>query len=305
MSTDSNSPEQYEQVPCIYIIENLINGKNYIGRAKNFRTRVASHKSELNLNHHKNIHLQSAWNKYGAENFTFKILEQCPVEQHLEREMYWIEFMDTYERGYNRTVGGDGTLGIKDDIRKKMSNRMKGNKYSVGRILSEETKKKISESNKGKKHNPETIKKIAEKHRGQKRSGETRLKISEANRRRKLSQETKDKIADAHRGKKHSEEHKQLLSDINLRRWENASQSQREAHGISSKRNWENPEYRAHLSAIIKRNGRARRKLTIEQANEIRKIYAQGEIGQQTLARQYNVSKSLIKKIVRGEIYLD
>jgi hypothetical protein len=77
----------------------------------------------------------------------------------------------------------------------------------------EETRKKISEANRGKKRSQETRKKISEANRGKKRSQETRKKISESNRGRKNSQETRKKISEANRGKKRSQETRKKISE--------------------------------------------------------------------------------------------
>lgn len=45
--------------------------------------------------------------KYGLENFTFSILEECPQNKLKEREIYWIKYYNTYRKGYNATRGGD------------------------------------------------------------------------------------------------------------------------------------------------------------------------------------------------------
>ena len=47
--------------------------------------------------------------KYGIENFTFSVIEECSQEQLNEREIYWIEYYDTYKNGYNSTLGGYNT----------------------------------------------------------------------------------------------------------------------------------------------------------------------------------------------------
>lgn len=59
----------------IYQIRNLINDKRYIGFTHKFNARWTDHKKKLNQNRHGNPHLQTAWNKYGSENFVFEILE--------------------------------------------------------------------------------------------------------------------------------------------------------------------------------------------------------------------------------------
>lgn len=76
-------PERYWQVvggmfrknmvAGLYIIENKVNGKRYIGSSINIESRLWHHRSELNRNVHPNGHLQHAWNKYGEDIFEFKI----------------------------------------------------------------------------------------------------------------------------------------------------------------------------------------------------------------------------------------
>lgn len=46
------------------------------------------------------------------------------------------------------------------------------------------------------------------------------------------------------------------------------------------------------------------RKLTFEQAEAIRRLYAAGRGSIRDLARHFNVSRSLVHKIVRGEAYV-
>ena len=81
----------------------------------------------------------------------------------------------------------------------------KGNKYNLGKHRSEETKKKLSEANKGEK-NPMYGKHLSE---------ETKKKLSEANKGKHLSDEAKKKLSEAHTGKHHSEEAKKKLSEAN------------------------------------------------------------------------------------------
>ena len=58
----------------IYKIENLINGKIYIGSSVDLLGRKNAHFSQLNRNIHGNKKLQNSFNKYGKDNFNFKIL---------------------------------------------------------------------------------------------------------------------------------------------------------------------------------------------------------------------------------------
>lgn len=47
-------------------------------------------------------------NKYGCDNFHIELVEECPIESLSEREIYWIDFYNSYKNGYNATLGGDG-----------------------------------------------------------------------------------------------------------------------------------------------------------------------------------------------------
>ena len=95
----------------IYIIENTINNKIYIGQTSvSFKNRLSNHVSELKRNKHCNNHLQRAWNKYGEDNFLFDILEECSKKLLNRREVYWISYYESNnsDYGYNKTPGGEG-----------------------------------------------------------------------------------------------------------------------------------------------------------------------------------------------------
>ena len=44
--------------------------------------------------------------KYGKENFTLEVKEETEGDLLNEREMYWIQYYDSYKNGYNSTIGG-------------------------------------------------------------------------------------------------------------------------------------------------------------------------------------------------------
>jgi hypothetical protein len=69
-----------------------------------------------------------------------------------------------------------------DNWRRKLSEAAKGNKRCVGRVISEETRKKIGDSNRGKRHTEETKRKMSESTKGTFVSEETRQKLSDLNR---------------------------------------------------------------------------------------------------------------------------
>lgn len=106
----------------IYKIENLINGKIYIGQSINIKERWQTHKQLIVKQHLTKDDLRTltyplyqALKKYGLENFDFSVIEECSLDQLDEREKYWIQFYHSYigdplSHGYNLTVGGQGFL---------------------------------------------------------------------------------------------------------------------------------------------------------------------------------------------------
>ena len=91
--------------PGIYKIENLINGKIYIGSASiNFIIRWNSHKNELKNNKHPNIHLQNAWNLYGEENFVFEVIEEVPILENESKKDFKLRLVDDREQYYLDTL---------------------------------------------------------------------------------------------------------------------------------------------------------------------------------------------------------
>lgn len=101
----------------IYCITNLINGKKYIGQSNNVEKRWGKHrKSPFNSkNESYNSPFYQAIRKYGLDNFSFEIIEECKIEELDEKEIYWISFYQTFPpdlgKGYNLTPGGDKNIG--------------------------------------------------------------------------------------------------------------------------------------------------------------------------------------------------
>lgn len=150
-------------------------------------------------------------NKYGFENHTIKILETFTsnILNSTEREKFWIsEYKSNKSRyvdcnGLNLTDGGEGTKGriVSDETKKRMSIVMKGKT-----IMTEDQKRRMDEGRR------RVVKKPV--------SAETRMKISISNKGRKRTDETKELMKRTHvsyfLGKTRSDECKRKLSVANL-----------------------------------------------------------------------------------------
>lgn len=93
----------------IYKITNKVNGKIYIGKTlKTIEGRWKEHLKDYKCSQFEKRPLYSAMKKYDVENFSIEEVEECSSEILSEREIYWIDFYDSFRSGYNATKGGDG-----------------------------------------------------------------------------------------------------------------------------------------------------------------------------------------------------
>ena len=156
----------------IYKITNTVNGKLYIGQTiQKLEKRMYNH-----FNYKGKTAISKAINKYGKENFTYEVIDTAETREELdEKEIYWIKHYNSLvPNGYNLEHGGNKNKVINEETRKKLSEVNKGeNAPWYGKHLTEETKRKLSESHKGKpgywtgkKRDEETIRKISENRKG-------------------------------------------------------------------------------------------------------------------------------------------
>lgn len=83
----------------IYLIENLINNKKYVGQSKNILARWSGHRYDSKT---RDLPLYRAMRKYGIENFKFSILEECSISELSAREDYWMNYYNCFlPNGYN------------------------------------------------------------------------------------------------------------------------------------------------------------------------------------------------------------
>ena len=96
----------------IYKIWNELNDNIYVGQTtQTLESRWKEHIYACNNINHKHSYLYNAMRKYGKQYFHIEKIEQCNDIQLDEREKYWISYYDSYNNGYNMTIGGqDGRL---------------------------------------------------------------------------------------------------------------------------------------------------------------------------------------------------
>ena len=179
----------------IYAIIHTETQRRYVGSSVNIVKRWAAHRSQLKALKHPNRKLQNAWDKYGAEAFQFKVIQQVEnLNELLICEQFFIDNSNSF---YNIRLKAESNLGIKysEEACVKISVAKKG------RVHTDETKAKISAAKKGntnrlgQKPNAETKAKMSVAKKGRIFSDETKAKMSAALKGRVLSDETKAKIA--------------------------------------------------------------------------------------------------------------
>ena len=188
----------------IYRIWNKLTNEHYIGlTTKTLNRRIKQH---IN-NKYNNSHIDSSIQKHGIEQFNYEILKDgiTDIEELNKWEIWYIEFYDSYNNGYNLTLGGGGKVGFNHSEETKQKMR------EAKQNISDETRKKISEANKGKTswnkgktswNKGKTLsenhkRKISDVHMGIKHTEESKQKISEANKDKIVSEETKIKIKES------------------------------------------------------------------------------------------------------------
>jgi group I intron endonuclease len=192
----------------IYKATNKINGKIYIGQTINsLRQRKRGHINSA-LSKHDTSYFHFALRKYGPESFDWETIVEGPgsLETLNELEKHFIQLYNSFEKGYNLTLGGNSNAGFKhsEETKKRLSEMNKGKK------LSNETKRKMSEFQRSKVVPEETRRRISEGHKGLKPSEKTRKKMSESRKGRFVGKNS------PLYGKKFSEEHKRKISEAKI-----------------------------------------------------------------------------------------
>ncbi len=133
----------------IYRATNTINGKCYIGFDSNWPNRMNAHRKAAFYEKASdyNTYFHRAIRKHGWDAFVWEVLFTHPDGHHTKNNMesHFITENDSYNSGYNMTLGGEGTIGLvyTEERRAKLSKALKGKTRSK---LTEEHKARISQS---------------------------------------------------------------------------------------------------------------------------------------------------------------
>lgn len=213
----------------IYKLTHKESGKVYIGQSKHLKRRLSEHRRCEKSDDKKGSQsvIRRAIKKYSFDAFDFEILLYCEEGEYMDMmETKLIQFYDCLvPKGYNVRDGGNKVF-MSEEGRKRVS------KANSGRVVSKETRKKLSESCKrhhlNNPRNEEWSQKLSKSLKGKKKSEEHKQKLSEYRKQyiktnpdsvknmlgKTHSDETKQKMKEKHLGVLHTEESKQKMSSI-------------------------------------------------------------------------------------------
>lgn len=174
---------------AIYMWTNKLNGKRYIGSAKDLKRRLLNYFSVAFISNDLTMPIYRALLKYGYSNFSLTILEVCDLDVVLEREQHYIS---TLNPEYNVCPTAGSTLGKLHTEESKL--KISRTKKNIG----------VGESNSmyGKVHTEEARKLMREAKLGGNLSDETKVKLSKAATGRKFTEEHKANLSASKRNSK-------------------------------------------------------------------------------------------------------
>ncbi len=202
----------------IYIIQNLINNKIYVGQTSKPKVhyRWNEHIRDLKKNNHHNCHLQNAWNTYSEHSFVFYTITIAFTKEDADTlERFYKKWYSDLDLCYNIRDGGEG---MTESDRKRISeSHKKAGIKPPPRIGCIPWNKGLPSPNIGKKMSEEFCRKTSEGKKKAYSEGQTN-----PNKGKPMSQEQKEKISESttgrvshNKGKTMSEEQKAKISDSN------------------------------------------------------------------------------------------
>lgn len=140
----------------VYLLTNNVNGKRYVGQTiHTLEERLRGHAWPSTARHTK-MPIARAIQKYGIQNFRAEILQECSSQDELDQSelRYALSLKTFVPNGYNLKAGqGRGSVSQVTKDRIGAAHR--------GKIVSDETRRKLSESHMGHRHSATTIAKMS------------------------------------------------------------------------------------------------------------------------------------------------
>lgn len=284
----------------VYQILNKFNGKMYVGSSYRIYIRWLQHLSSLRRGVHENAHLQNAWNKYGKDGFEFNVLEECEKNKLKKQEQCWIDKFQCYKRnkGYNIDCTVDRKI-ISEETKKKLSKNhvdFKGEKHPRSKL----TWEKVGEIRKKSKTNNFTNKELSKMY----NISETVIdkiiqnknwidkdyvyvkKPSRSGERCNFAKLTWELVKQLRKEYQLGIPPRELIKKYNITKYS--------IYLIMKNKNWHDPDF------VLKKNKFPKygKKVNIEIAREIRRLYKTEKYTQPQLAEMFKISSSIIHRII-------
>lgn len=118
----------------VYCIENIIDNKKYVGITQQtieqrYKAHLYNTKNKKSTNRK---YLHRAMSKHGVDNFIVYEIDNATTKEELyEKEIYWIDKLDTKTNGYNLTDGGEGCTGWSPTEEQKKQNSIRNKQYYI------------------------------------------------------------------------------------------------------------------------------------------------------------------------------
>ncbi len=251
----------------VYVLARPNGEPFYVGKGSG--NRIDDREREARAGHrcHKCNIIRKVWGEGGQVQRSV-VFETDDEQEAFDRERQLIAF---YGRDAlaNHTDGGEGFANLSAEARAKIRASL------LGHDVSPQTREKIGAAHRGRSLSLEHRQKMAASRTGKTLSDEHRASLSAAMKGKRPSAATIEASRRAHAGRPLSDEHRTKLKG----RPSNFT-----------------PRVRAAAAA-------ARRRLTSEQAQDIRHIYAAGSASQPELARRYGVSQATVWGILNNRVY--
>jgi group I intron endonuclease len=192
---------------CYYCIST---GKKYIGQTIREEKRKIRHKIDCEKGVDNKFY--RAVRKYGWENFIYGIIEEYDVDILNEKEIFYIDYYDSYNNGYNLTIGGEGVKGFipSEETRKKQSISAK-NRGCVNKKYFTEEEKREAKRKSDKKYQQKVREKRKEYMKEWRKNNKEKID--------KWKEENKEHLKET--WKKHREKNKENRNEYNRWYWHN------------------------------------------------------------------------------------